>query len=187
MPVRPTPTPTPPKPDLVVTDLSVRPNGTGQYTVSVTVRNQSATAVAFGNNFYVTVYVDPTEGFTSTQLPAGATPIIQWGVQGSWYGAGQSHISEAACTFSGSQLTCIADGYTGSANLGAGTHSFYAWADPYETTPANPGVGTVDESNENNNYFGPSAGTMSGLGGNVAPLSGRPLRPGPQPTPTIMP
>jgi uncharacterized repeat protein (TIGR01451 family) len=183
------PTPPPPRPDLVVTNLSMVPSGTNQYTVSVTVRNQSGTAVTFGNNFYVTVYVDPTEPFTGTQLPAAsAIPIIQWGVQGSWYGAGQSHISEAACTVSGSQLTCISDGITRVANLGANPHRFYAWADPYETTPANPGVGTVDESNEDNNYSAPFIGALSGLGGNnVAPLSQPPLPPGPQPTPTIVP
>jgi uncharacterized repeat protein (TIGR01451 family) len=187
------PTPTPPKPDLVVTNLSVVPNGTNQYVVTVTVRNQSATAVTFGNNFYVTVYADPTEPFTGTQLPAAsATPIIQWGVQASWYGAGQSHTSEATCTVSGSPgsqvITCVSDGFSRAVSLRASPpHSFYAWADPYETIPANPGVGTVDESNENNNYFTLSVGALSGLGGNIVPLSGSPLRPGPQPTPTNVP
>jgi hypothetical protein len=164
------------------------PSGTDQYTVSVTVRNQSAIAVPFGNNFYVAVYVDPTEPFTGTQLPAaGATPIIQWGVQGSWYGANQSRTSTATCTVSGSQISCVSDGITRNANLGANPHRFYAWADPYDINPADSVVGTVDESNENNNYSTPLIGTLSGLGGSVAPLSVPPPPPGPQPTPTNAP
>lgn len=109
-PITPTPTKpvTPNLPDLRVDSFKVIDNGNGSYRLEMTGRNQSATAVPFGNNFYFAVYVDDLN----------QEPITFWGVQAAWFGPGQ--------------------GYTVSAELradeiGSGEHTVFAWIDPYNT------------------------------------------------------
>jgi uncharacterized repeat protein (TIGR01451 family) len=161
----PTATPTstsppPTGPDLVVTDISVVPNPpeAGQSaTVYVTVKNQGNQAVPYGNNFYVDFYVD--------REPA---PLIRgdidWGVQGSWFGAGESRTLSGSYTFT------------------EGTHQLWGQADTDNT---------VVETNENNNVLGPMTLDVTSLGGGEAPT--RPViipTPGagsPRPTPTPAP
>jgi uncharacterized repeat protein (TIGR01451 family) len=183
--------PLPPKPDLVVANISVDSSGPGDYTVQATVRNQSVVPVTYGNNFYVNVYVDPAEPFTGAQLPdPDIPPAIRWGVQGSWFGAGQSRVLTANCqVLAGNQLACTwYDGGHSSVPLGAGSeHRFYAWADAFDINPADAVVGTVDETDENNNYSGPLSVPIAGLGGSLAPAGELPPWPAPQPTPTNVP
>jgi PKD repeat protein len=186
-----TPPPPPsPRPDLVVTELFASSTAAGDYTVQATVRNQSSAPVAFGNNFYVNVYLDPPEPFTPGQLPdPGITPAVRWGVQASWFGAGQSSVLTANCRVSGSQFVCTwYDGGTSAVPLsGVSPHHFYAWADVYDVNPADLVVGTVDESNEDNNYSVRLEVPIAGLGGSAAPGVEPPGSPGPQPTPTNVP
>jgi hypothetical protein len=157
----PTATPTPIGPDLVVTDISVVPNPpqAGQSAmVYVTVKNQGNRPVAYGNNFYVDFYVD--------REPA---PLlrgdIEWGVQGSWFGVGESRTLSRT----------LSDSYT----FTQGTHQLYAQADTDET---------VTESNENNNALGPMPLNVTSLGGGEAPVGPAVIpTPGvdsPRPTPT---
>ena len=120
----PTPTPAPPRPDLVVENVTLEPIQGAQFVVRVVVRNRSGVPVAYGNNFYVTVYVDPPQPPSYATLP-DLPPQLIWGVQGSWFGAGQSRTLEGRYTFAS-----------------AGSHTLYAWADPYNT---------VVESDEDNN------------------------------------
>jgi len=143
----------------VVTDISVVPNPpeAGQSaTVYVTVKNQGNQAVPYGNNFYVDFYVD--------REPA---PLIRgdidWGVQGLWFGAGESRTLNGSYTFT------------------EGTHQLWGQADTDNT---------VVETNENNNVLGVTLDVTS-LGGGEAPT--RPViipTPGagsPRPTPTPAP
>jgi PKD repeat protein len=98
--------PIPNRPDLVITGISVDgPVNAGQpATVRVIVQNQGDQPVAFGNNFYVDLYVD--------RQPAPLLPgDIAWGVQGAWFGVGSSVELTASYTFA------------------AGTHQLYAQAD----------------------------------------------------------
>jgi uncharacterized repeat protein (TIGR01451 family) len=140
--------PLPPRPDLVVANVELIPISGNSYTVRVTACNQSSTPVTFGNNFYVNAYFGGDYG----------TPIIIWGVQASWFGAGQCVVLESDYTFSNS-----------------GT--LRAWADAYNT---------VVEANEDNNTRDIDVGWHrfgSGL-----PLQGSQSLPsGPQPTPTNVP
>jgi uncharacterized repeat protein (TIGR01451 family) len=142
------PPPPPPRPDLVVANIELIPISGNSYTVRVTACNQSSTPVTFGNNFYVNAYFGGDYG----------TPIIIWGVQASWFGAGQCVVLESDYTFSNS-----------------GT--LRAWADAYNT---------VVEANEDNNTRDIDVGwhrLNSGL-----PLQGSQSLPsGPQPTPTNVP
>jgi PKD repeat protein len=157
----PTPTSPPPTgPDLVVTDISVVPDPpeAGQSaTVYVTVKNQGNQAVPYANNFYVDFYVD--------REPA---PLlhgdIEWGVQFSWFGAGESYTLNGSYTFT------------------EGTHQLWGQADTDNT---------VVETNENNNVLGPVPLDVTSLGGGEAPT--RPViipTPGagsPRPTPSPAP
>jgi PKD repeat protein len=184
------PPPPPPRPDLVVTELFVNSGAGGDYTVQATVRNQSSVPVAFGNNFYVNVYLDPPEPFTPGQLPdPGITPAVRWGVQGSWFGAGQSRVLTANCLVSAGQFVCTwyDGGYSAVPIGGVSPHRFYGWADPYDLNPSDPVVGTVDESDENNNYSALLEMPIAGLGGDVAPQFQPTDSPGPRPTPTNTP
>jgi hypothetical protein len=140
-----------PRPDLVVTNITVTPNGGGDYTVQVTVLNQSAVPVTYGNNFHVHVYLN---GDYSNH-------VISWGLQGSWFGAGQSRVLTTNYTFPGS-----------------GTYSLNAWADPFNV---------VIESDDSNNTFTLPGVVISGLAGEVAPQSDSLLPSGPLPTPTLTP
>jgi uncharacterized repeat protein (TIGR01451 family) len=183
------PPPPAPRPDLVVTSFSVSPNGSGGYTVQATVRNQSSVPVAYGNNFYVNVYADPPEPFTNTQIPdQNLRAAVRWGAQGSWFGAGQSRTLTASCqVLAGNQLECSwYDGGQSRVYLNPGTqHRFYAWADPYDISPADSVVGTVDESNEDNNYSSVVPVTITAVQGSEAVPGAPSDSPGPQPTPTV--
>jgi hypothetical protein len=147
------------RPDLVVDSITLIHRGGREYSVQVTVRNQSVTSVAYGNNFYVAVYVDPAQAPTYETIPS-LTPQVQWGVQGSWFGAGESRVLESVYTFGG-----------------AGEHTIYGWADPYQT---------VLELNENNNSRVITQ-DVAGGGVGVTVGNGGELSPGPYPTPTISP
>ena len=123
----PTATPTRPKPlpDLVVDSITLTHNTGGGYTVRVKVRNQSDVGVATGNNFFVTLYVDPSVTPTyDTVYDMDATLTL--GVQGKWFGAGQSR----EC-----RMGTIQFGSTGQ-------HTVWAWADPWRM---------VTERDKNNN------------------------------------
>ena len=100
------PGPVPDGPDLVVVNISVdQPIVAGEpTTVRVTIQNQGNQPVAFGNNFYVDLYVDRQP----TPLLAGD---IAWGVQGAWFDAGDMVVLTAPYTFT------------------SGTHQLYAQAD----------------------------------------------------------
>ncbi|MBN1994328.1 MAG: DUF11 domain-containing protein [Anaerolineae bacterium] len=138
-----------PAPDLIVSGMTVTPTGGGNAAVEVTVTNQSAVPVAFGNNFHVAVYADGNF----------ANYICNWGVQGSWFGAGQSYVLTGDCTTS------------------PGTHIFTAWADPFNV---------VVESNEANNTYDVNNITITGPGGD-AEAQTSPAPSGPLPTPTLTP
>jgi subtilase family serine protease len=109
----------------------VERNASGGYTVRVTVRNQSGVAVTYGNNFHVTLYVDPSVTPTYDSV-YDLSPSHMWGVQGSWFGAGQSRTLETTVNFGS-----------------AGAHTLWAWADPYrvvaETSDTNNGRQLVQE------------------------------------------
>ena len=143
-------------PDLVVTTLEATPDG-GNYLISVTVKNQGPQPVAYGNNFFVDFYVDRIPAFK-------LVGDVSWGVQGDWFGVGESRVLSATYT------------------LAAGTHQLYAQVDTDNT---------VVEANESNNVTGPQTivVTSSAQSGDEEPLvtpAPTPL-PGPRPTPTAMP
>jgi hypothetical protein len=99
----PTPTPTPgppqPNPDLVVTGIVIDPPTptAGQpATVYVTVVNQGLTDVAFGNNFWIDLYVDPPSA--PGVLDHGE---LQWSVQGADFQVGVPQTLSGIYTFSG--------------------------------------------------------------------------------------
>ncbi len=142
------PPPPPPRPDLVVANIELIPISGNSYTVRVTACNQSSTPVTFGNNFYVNAYFSGDYG----------TPIIIWGVQASWFGAGQCVVLESDYTFSDS-----------------GT--LRAWADAYNT---------VVEANEDNNTRDIDVGWHR-LGSGLPLQGSQSLPSGPQPTPTNVP
>ncbi|MGC9357489.1 MAG: CARDB domain-containing protein, partial [Anaerolineae bacterium] len=83
-------------PDLVVTNVEIEPTSPSvgqQVTVRVTVQNQGEWPVAYGNNFYVDLYVD-------RQPEPLLVGEISWGVQGGWFRAGESRTLEDTYTFS---------------------------------------------------------------------------------------
>ncbi len=113
--------PPPSLPDLIVTNLQLIPITGYTYQMQLTVQNQGATAVNYGNNFHVNVYLNSNYN----------APVIICGVQGSVFGAGQTLVvpfswctNEARYTFS------------------SGTFTLNEWVDPYNV---------VAESNEGNN------------------------------------
>jgi len=94
-------------PDLLVTDVMAEPQG-AEYLISVTVENQGAQPVAYGNNFYVDLYVD--------RQPAPLLPgDVSWGAQGDWFDVGASHT------------------FTGLVTLAVGAHELYAQVDTDDT------------------------------------------------------
>ncbi len=147
----PTATQVPKLPDLVVTEFTITAIGDGTYKVRVTASNQSAYAVGYGNNFWVGVYTD--------EIRPGTSPSITWGMQGTWFGAGQSRTSEKIVT---------------AAELGgSGTHTYTAWADVWNYIP---------EANEGNNVNVLSNIVVASISGEIAPQELLPT--GPLPTPT---
>jgi fibronectin-binding autotransporter adhesin len=149
--------PIPNRPDLAVTSISVEgPVNAGQpVMVHVTVVNQGDQPVAYGNNFYVDLYVD--------HQPAPLLPgNVAWGVQGAWFGVGDSVVLSATYTFSG------------------GTHQLYAQADTDNS---------VAEMLENNNTLGPVIVNAQGTtpDGDLVTPTPLPEMDVPRPTPTPMP
>ena len=149
--------PVPNRPDLIVTNISVDgPVNAGQpVTVRVTVRNQGDQPVTLGNNFYVDLYVD--------RQPARLLPgNIAWGVQGAWFGVGDSVELTASYTFV------------------AGTHQLYAQADTDNS---------VAERLEGNNTLGPVSVNAGGTTPDDGLPTPTPLPEAdiPRPTPTPMP
>jgi len=111
------PMPMPNLPDLVVSQFNITDFGNGTTQVDVTVQNQSVTPVEYDgqiHNFHVAVYAVSS----GQELKADTEPIISWGVQGSLFGAWQSH------TFSQS--------FTRTLLGGTAPYTFYAWADPWD-------------------------------------------------------
>ncbi|MBN1810891.1 MAG: hypothetical protein JXA14_03560 [Anaerolineae bacterium] len=111
--------------------------------------------MAFGNNFYVDLYVD--------RQRAPLLPGDVWrGVQGAWFGVGDSVVLTASYTFA------------------AGTHQLYAQADTDNT---------VAERLESNNTFGAVTVTAEGIAPDEKLVTPTPLPEAdtPRPTPTPMP
>jgi hypothetical protein len=92
-------------PDLIIDNLTVSQISNNNYSINITVKNQSTLPVAIGNNFFVNAYL--TSNLNN--------PIFVCSLQGQWFGAGQSY----TCS---SQIT-----------LSTGSHVIRAWADPYNT------------------------------------------------------
>jgi uncharacterized repeat protein (TIGR01451 family) len=142
------PLPTP-NPDLVVRNIELNRISGNNYAVRVTACNQSSVPVTFGNNFYVNAYFGGDYD----------TPIIVWGVQGSWFGAGECVVLESDYVFNSSGV-------------------LRGWADPFNT---------VIESDEYNNTLDVDV-AISGTGSGVLLQDEQSLLPsGPLPTPTIVP
>lgn len=145
-------------PDLMVTGIAVDPPSpvAGQtVAVRVTVQNQGPIAVSYGNNFYVDFYVN--------RVPQPRMQgDIPWGVQGNWFGVGQSHIFGSTYTFTS-----------------AGIHQLYAQADTDNS---------VMERDEWNNVYGPYLITVSeGQIQHLPPIQTPLPSQGPRPTPTPLP
>jgi hypothetical protein len=151
------PPPLPPRPDLIMTNIELLPVSGRTYQVRLTARNQSATPVTFGNNFYVNLYY-------STDL---VNPIVVCGVQGSDFGAGQTFV----IPFSYCQNNAL---YTFSAS---GNFTLRAVADAQNN---------VVESDETNNTRDTNV-SITGLEAEAAPPDNPPLPAGPWPTPTSVP
>jgi hypothetical protein len=144
-------------PDLVVTNMQLIPVSGRTYQVQLTARNQSATAVTFGNNFHVNVYLNGN--FT--------TPIVICGVQASSFSAGQTVV----IPFNWCQNNAT---YTFPSG---GAQTLRGWADAYNV---------VVESNETNNTLDTNV-TITGLDADTAPSDIPSLPSGPLPTPTSVP
>jgi hypothetical protein len=142
----PTSTPVPNLPDLVIDVFTITDLGNNQYQAVVTVRNQGLASVPVGNNFYVAIYVDDVN----------LDPPIFWGVQGAWFGSGQSRTLTKDFT---------------AADVGSGPHTFHAWVDPWNY---------VGESNEDNNRREVAGQTITGASEPRERSST-----GPMPTPTM--
>jgi subtilase family serine protease len=138
---------------MVITDITLVPTGVSRnYEVQVTVRNQGSLAVTYGNNFHVTAYLNGN--FNS--------PIITWGVQGSWFGVGQSRVLTGTYVFPST-----------------GSNDVSAWADPWNV---------VSEEDETNNVFTQTV-NISGSGDQVTTSQEEQTTEprGPLPTPTLTP
>ncbi len=92
-------------PDLTIDNLTVSQISNNNYSINITVKNQSTLPVTSGNNFFVNAYL--TSNLNS--------PIFVCSVQAQWMEAGESH-------------TC-----SGQITLSQGSHIVRAWADPYNT------------------------------------------------------
>jgi uncharacterized repeat protein (TIGR01451 family) len=162
-------TPSTPKPDLIVTALSLTPNGDGTHTVQVTGFNQSNIGVTPGNNFFVSIYVDPPEPFTAATLPPlSVLPALNLGLQSAWFGPQQGRTVQGALS------------------LTDGPHRIYAWIDPFPLPPPSTSNGTVAEQIETNNFRLLEV-TISSTGADVGPLAGPEPPTGIPPTPTPEP
>jgi PKD repeat protein len=168
-------------PDLVVTNVTIDPESltVGQIlSVCVTIENQGNEPVTAGDNFFVDLYVD--------QHPGPYEGDMWWGVQGSWFGVGQSRV---LCTSSATQDYSFTQ---------PGVHQIYVQVDTGD--PAHP-WGWIDyEQREDNNVSELIAVTVNGTGSPDAPVDATPT-PGdrlprptplpeadmPRPTPTPMP
>jgi urease beta subunit len=74
--------------DLVVTGIEIGPlMDNGQAVITVTTQNIGNRPVAYGNNFYVDLYIFLEDPYMPPPLVAGQ---IYWGVQGHWYGPGET-------------------------------------------------------------------------------------------------
>jgi uncharacterized membrane protein len=83
-------------PDLVVTGITVSspsPKAGDPVTVRVSVQNQGNQPIAYGNNFWVDLYIN------REPRPSNAGEL-SWGAQGAWFGVGETYIFTASHTFS---------------------------------------------------------------------------------------
>jgi hypothetical protein len=154
----------PPGPDLVVTGIATDPTlpGAGQpVTITVTVENQGTEAV---NTWcFIDLYVDPDPppddradlGIYYTYGPGNLEP-------------GESYQAVFNHTFGSS-----------------GDHTLYAQVDTYDGFNGSPDYGLIQESDEDNNIYGPYTVGVTGMStpGEVVPLPGTE----PRPTPTAQP
>jgi subtilase family serine protease len=145
-------------PDLVITGISVTPSApaAGQSaTVRVTVRNQGNRAASTW--FFVHLYTD--------RAPGGRSDV-----DGKWaYGPSSLAVGASAQVSIDTSFT-------------AGAHTLYAQADTYWGY-GSPDYGNVQETNENNNVFGPFALNVSGVAVDVEQtLPPSPVGPPPEPT-----
>jgi hypothetical protein len=118
----------PPLPDLVVERIEVvpvRPYIGDEVTIRVTIANQGATDVPDGYNFYTDLYVDPA----IVPIQLGQPSQAKWGCQYWWVPKGGSYTLQTTYVFTDVK-----------------NYVLYAQVDT---------DGTVGESNENNNVFGP--------------------------------
>ncbi len=150
-----------PLPDLILSDFTITALADGTYQVKITIRNQSAYSVGYGNNFWAAVYVD--------EIRPDTAPIITWGVQGDWLGAGQSWSAEKIVT---------------AAEMGGrGTHTFTAWVDVWNYIPEPDDSFCVVPSFANcNNVKKLGSVVIAGTSGEIIPQAILPV--GPLPTPT---
>jgi hypothetical protein len=144
--VSPTPTEVVPPsdlPDLVVEKLAVTPEeslGSGQVTVTVTIRNEGLSDARSG--FWVELFMDPETTPTLNSTIVGEAEGVLWYVPGLLAGEavslGLGEADERYTNFSG--------------QLPPGRHQFYVYVDAYNTEGQ---VGLVAEGDESNNLLGP--------------------------------
>ena len=145
-------------PDLVITGISVTPSApaAGQSaTVRVTVRNQGNRAASTW--FFVHLYTD--------RAPTGRSDV-----DGKWaYGPSSLAVGASAQVSIDTTFT-------------AGAHNLYAQTDTYWGY-GSPDYGNVQETNENNNVFGPFPLNVSGVAVDMEQtLPPSPGTPPPEPT-----
>jgi hypothetical protein len=130
-------------PDLVVEKLAVTPEeslGSGQVTVTVTIRNEGLSDAESG--FWVELFIDPETTPKLNSTIVGEAEGVLWYVPGLPSGdtttLGLDEADERYTNFSG--------------QLPAGRHQFYVYVDAYNTEGQ---VGLVAEGDESNNLLGP--------------------------------
>lgn len=122
-------------PNLIVesiTTIPINPLVNVTCTIQVTIKNESETPLAFTNNFYTDLYVNPQ----STNLE-GKRGDVYWGVQGFYMGARQSYVMTTTWIFT----DVVAQ------NL---------WVQVDTPTPPEYPRGDVIEHNEDDNILGPT-------------------------------
>jgi uncharacterized repeat protein (TIGR01451 family) len=156
-------------PDLVITGISVTPSApaAGQSaTVKVTIKNQGNQAVP-DVWYYISLYID--------RAPTGRSDVTDYYAFGSKKLAVGSTYTATIVTVSGSPITFT-----------AGTHALYAQVDSCWQC-STPDYALIQETNENNNIFGPFSLNVSGVMADVEQAFSPPSSVAPPPTPTSEP
>jgi hypothetical protein len=155
--------------DLVITGISVTPSApaAGQSaTVKVTIKNQGNQAVP-DVWYYISLYID--------RAPAGRSDVTDYYAFGLKKLAIGSTYQATIVTLGGSPITFT-----------AGTHTLYAQVDPCWQC-STPDYGFIQETNENNNIFGPFSLNVSGVMESVEQAFSPPSSVAPPPAPTSEP